>query len=126
MDQPIAEVILAHPDSPTAKEFKRLRQEFDEKPFASPCHGCGGQATLASAYSGNPHLMYWCDECDPYGEGANLGQLTAVRSFDDAMAHIDLTCNGVRSMKDAIIIGMAKAKGCPKRLTASAATKFLY
>ena len=114
-------IMRKYPESPTAQEFRQLENRFDEKPLTAPCRACGTQATVASAFQGNPNLMFWCSDCHP----KNAANLMTITSFTDAMLHIDLTCNGVRSLKDAVIKVMAYAKGCPKRLTAAEAVAFL-
>jgi len=117
-------IIDQHPDGVIGKEYRRLRKIFDAKPFVSDCYRCGETATRVSAYRGSPRLMLWCNECDPYSQGASAGKLDIFTSFDSAIAHVDYTCNGVRAFKNMIVKDLAEAKGCPKRVTRKAALEF--
>lgn len=118
-------IACRYPDSATGREYRRLQARFDAKRFTVRCHRCRDRATRATAYRGSPHLMFWCEDCDPYGQGAESGQLVVIRTFDEAISHIQWTCGGVRSFQDAIVRELAEGKGCPKRLTQAAAVQFL-
>lgn len=62
-------------------EMLRLIAAFDAKLFQKTCHDCKKPAACVSAYFNNPEMLYlWCDDCDPYSAGANLGKLTVLHS----------------------------------------------
>jgi hypothetical protein len=114
-----------HPDSIVSKDFRDLRQTFDGKEFTAECAGCGDTATRATAYrKTGRNIMFWCGDCNPYGSGAVQGTLTVIKTFNDALRHVDSTCNGVRSEKRAIIRGLAEGKGLPRRVGEAQATAF--
>src|SRR4051812_207176 len=74
--------IRNHPEAAHSKEFVRLAKEFNAKPFTAKCDGnCGEVATRASAYSGSPSLMFWCDECNPISSGASSNKLAIVSTL---------------------------------------------
>jgi hypothetical protein len=114
-----------HPDNPVSREFRRLVARFDAKPFTKICDRCRQQATRASAYQGSGrNLMFWCDDCNPYSSGASSGRLTVVRTFDDALRHIEFTCTALRGEKRDIINALAKGKGLPSRVGDAQAEAF--
>jgi hypothetical protein len=116
-----------HPNPAFRAGLKRLIEQFDAKPFVVECasHSCSEPATKASAYRNTSDLMFWCEDCDPYNSGAREGVLTTVRTFGDAMRHVNWTCtSGHRGEKRAIIKVLAEAKGAPARLTEKAAEAF--
>lgn len=120
-----ASYIMDHyPDSPAGKDYLRLADLFDAMPFTAKCYSCTGKAARASAYRGSPSLMFWCDECDPYGQGASRGKLVIVRTYSEAIRHVTHTCDDYRAWKNDIVRSLAAAKGCPARLTQKAAIKF--
>ena len=81
--------------------------------------------TRATAYrKTGRHIMFWCDISDPYGSGAVQGTLTVVKTFDDALHHIDMTCNGVRSEKRAIVRELTNGKGLSRRVGEAQAIAF--
>lgn len=127
-----AQVVLRHADDviyqldtyPTGKpaqEFSRLIAIFDAKPFTTTCYGCKGAATRATSYASTPNLFFWCDDCDPHGQGASQGKLTVIKTFRQAVR----TASETKGDQRLIIKNLAEAKGCPKRLTAAAAVAFL-
>lgn len=117
-------IMRKHPYGFAGKAYRSLVKRFDAKPFATSCRRCENTATRASAYRGAPSLLFWCDACDPYGEGANPGMLVVIRSYIQAISHIDESCDGYREWKNDIIRSLAEAKGCPRRLTQKAAVEF--
>jgi len=117
-------IMANYADGPVGKEYLRLSRKFDAKPFEVQCYQCANTATRASAYRGSPSLMFWCDDCDPYSQGASRGKLVIVRTYLEAVRHIDFTCQGYRAWKDMIIKELAGAKGCPARLSQKAAIAF--
>jgi len=82
-------------------------------------------ATRATAYRNDFTLMFWCDDCDPYGSGARTGTLTILRTYEEALRHVDWTGNRRRDWKRKIIRKLAEAKGLPKRVGAKQAAAFL-
>jgi hypothetical protein len=114
-----------YPDSPITKSFRALAKKFDARQFLEKCVRCGKAATRATAYrKTGTGLMFWCDGCDPYGSGAERGTLTVIKTFGDALRHVDMTCNGVRSEKRTIIKELARGKGLPKRVGETQAAEF--
>jgi hypothetical protein len=114
-----------YPDSAASKAFHAHQVTLDAKPLVKPCYQCKKPATRATAYQGSPDLMFWCDDCDPYGAGAIKGKLSVVTTFADAMRHIDYTANGNRTWKRAIQKQLAQAKGLPTRVGVQVAVAFL-
>ena len=117
-------IMRNHPDGPVGTDYRRLVRLFDAKPFESSCRRCENTATRASAYRGAPGLLFWCDDCDPYADGAIPGKLVIVRTYAQAITHIDQSGDGYRQWKNDIIRSLAEAKGCPRRLTPKAAIEF--
>jgi hypothetical protein len=107
-------------------EVKRLIKVFDEKPLIVSCSGsrCQRRATRCSAYRGSPDLLQWCDECDMYDAGAVGGRLTEVRTYRDALKHIEFTDNGTTTGYRDIIKSLAKRKGLPDRVGAKQIADF--
>ena len=112
------------PESLAGRDFKRLMEIFDDKPFTERCVGCGQNAIYASAHRGNPSLRFWCATCNPYSKGAYQGTLSSVKTFRDALDHIDLTANGYKAWKKNICRALAEAKGLPRRVHKHAASEF--
>jgi hypothetical protein len=112
-------------DSPVSRNLRDLRTAFNQKAFTAKCAECGDPATRATAYrKTGRNIMFWCDDCDPYGSGAMQGTLTAIKTFNDALRHVDSTCNGVRSEKRTIIRELAEGKGLPRRVGEKQAMAF--
>lgn len=110
-------MVQNHPDTPVGKTLKVLAKQFNAKPFTVECTNCTATATRASVYQNVGHeLMFWCDDCDPYGSGAAQGKLTMVKTLKDALDHVEMTCNGRRQDKRAIVKELARGKGLSKRV----------
>jgi hypothetical protein len=110
-----------------AKEFHKLIRLFDQKPMTVPCVECGNTATRATGYTGSRALFFWCESCNPRRSGASVAassKLHLVRTFNDAMQHIDKTLNGDQTAKAKIVRYLAEAKGLPKRVDEDAALAF--
>jgi hypothetical protein len=108
------------------KDLQLKKAQFDAKPFVAKCFGnCKKPSTRASVYLGSPDLFVWCDSCDPYSRGALQGKLDIVRSYDDALKHVEYTCGNNKAYMKDIIRQLATAKGMPARFTASAISNFL-
>jgi hypothetical protein len=101
------------------EEAVGLIQGFDRKPFRVPCckSGCTRRATRCSVYRDNLGPAWFCDECDPYSLGAAPGRLGIIRSYWDAVNHVDLYCAGRRGDLKALIRSLALAKGLSARST---------
>ncbi len=107
-------------DGPVGKELKRLISVFDGKPFTRTCHHCTRTATRATGYIGGSSLYFWCDSCDPYGEGANPGKLRLIRTYREVVAYAV-----TREEQKGLLKTFAEAKGAPHPLTPSKARAFL-
>ncbi len=116
--------IGAYPTAKLSTEFKRLVGIFDRKPLRTKCYTCKKSATLATAYMNNPSLYFWCSDCDYYGSGANKGKLTIIKTYSNALQHIELNCGGYKSWKSTIIKSLAQAKGLPARVGDAQAVAF--
>lgn len=112
------------PQSKLRAEFQRLVQIFDRKSLEKECHHCHGPATRASMYDGNYDFMFWCDDCNEYGSGANRGKLRIVTKYMEALRHIDLTASGRKEWKLNAIRELARSKGLSKRVTEKEAVDF--
>jgi hypothetical protein len=98
---------------------------FDAKPFMTKCFHCGSPATRASAYRCNTNLMWWCNGCDPYSQGALEGRLTELRTYEQVLEHVRYTCGSSRGQFRQAIKNFAKGKGLPARLTEVGAVSYL-
>jgi len=99
-------------------EALRLIAIFDQKPILGTCngHGCKLPPVRLSAYAGNSEMVYqWCGSCDPYEAGAASGKLAEIKSYRDALRHVEWTDGGVKSGYKAIVKAIALRKGLPKR-----------
>jgi hypothetical protein len=113
-----------HADSPTVKEFKRLIDLYDKKPFVEKCSRCPKTATRTSVYINNYDPLFWCESCDPYGTGATSGKLSIVRTYLEALAHLRRGDINTRDWKRNLIRRIAEGKGLPKRVGAVQALHF--
>jgi len=113
-----------HATAVLGRAFKDHIESLDKKPFLKKCHGCNNSATRATSYYNNSDLMFWCDDCDPYSMGANLGKLSVINKYADAVSHINSTANGHKHFMKEIVRGLAQSKGLPKRVSAKAAKEF--
>ena len=106
------------PESRAGREFRRLEKAFDAKPFVEKCAGnCGHKAKRVSAYWGSPLLMFWCDKCDPRGNGAEPGKLRyPINTWRAVLEHIDFTAGGSKVWKRGIVRNLARGKGLKKPL----------
>lgn len=106
-------------------DLKKLIGKFDGKPILKACHNCKKPATLVTAYWNNDVTLYpWCDMCDPYSAGALEGKLYQLRSYQDALRHVEYRCGGTKAGYDRIVRAFAEAKGLPGRVGSAAAKKF--
>jgi len=108
------------------QDVRRLIDRFDAIPFRERCRGsdCGRPATRASVSRGNIGLVCWCDDCDPYQQGAGPGHLQIIARYFDALSHVDFYCNGRKDIRETLITKLARAKGAPTRITESGAEAF--
>jgi hypothetical protein len=92
----LEETDASGPMAKAAADARRLIKSFDHKALTVSCSGsrCQRPATRCSAYRGSPDLLPWCDECDIYDAGAINGRLTEVRTYAEALRHIEMTDNG--------------------------------
>jgi len=117
-------LIKKGPDNVWIERFLSLIRKFDSKPFLKSCSNCSDTATRASVYKNTSALTFWCSTCDPYKTGASSGTLTIVKTFDEAIRHVDYTCKGNRAEKRNIIKMMSQAKGLPARVGEKQAQDF--
>jgi hypothetical protein len=109
------------------KEARRLIAIFDQKPFVKTCYGhnCNNAATRCSVYNINVQGPYWwCNTCNPYQSGAVQGKLQEIKTYAEAVSHVDFYCRGRKSDYQALIKSMAEAKGLPSRVGNVQAEKF--
>lgn len=105
------------PETPAAKDLKRLQKIFDEKPLTAKCDSCGGKAVRVSGYRGGDSLYFWCAECNPASSGAEAHKLRyPINTYREVLAHVDLTRGGA-FIKKAIVRSLAEAKGLTKPLS---------
>ena len=123
-DPALAQFLAAKGAASVAEELQRLIRVFDRKPITASCVDCGNTATRATGYSGSPTLFFWCESCNPRHGGADPAKLYFVRTFNDAMIHVDRTLNGNKAAKTKIVRQLAQAKGLPNRVSEDAAIAF--
>ncbi len=107
---------------PEYTEALRLLQILDAKPFYQKCYSCRQKAAVKfSLYHGGvASPSFFCEECDPYSQGAIRGKLAIYSSL----------CNVVNSgipyknYINTVIACVAEAKGFPKRKTEKALEDF--
>lgn len=97
--------------------IKTLIAKFDAKPLLRDCrgHNCNLKATRATVYGINLTPEWWCANCDPYQLGANPGKLQAVKTYGNALDHVEFYCSSRKSDFQEIIKYLAQAKGLPSR-----------
>lgn len=118
--KPVATVLFDHPDyfrwmkkekMTHKKEYVfalDLIKKFNAMPFShAKCSGkksCENIPTYMTLYKGsyNDMAFYFCDECDPYSQGAVSGALSQVRTFEKA-----ITVTGYREL----LADMLRGKG---------------
>lgn len=105
-------------------EIQRLIGVFNRRPFIAICHRCRRPATRGSFYRQNTLAMYWCENCDPYSEGADDGKLSIVSTFEEAADHVQLYCQNRKGDLTTVIRNLAIAKGSPKRIGKPQASEF--
>ncbi len=103
-----------------------LMKKFDAKPLHRQCHGhnCSALATRATVYGNSLAPYWWCDNCDPYEAGANSGKLQGVRTYSEALTHVEFYCGGRKSDYVALVKYLAQAKGLPTRVGEQQANAF--
>jgi hypothetical protein len=75
-----------NPTSKVTLEFKKHINDLNNKPFVVKCTTCSKPATRCTAYQGNTEdLYFWCNTCDPYSHGANMGKLSVLVSYQDVI-----------------------------------------
>ena len=99
-------------------EAMKLMKRFDSKPFNQVCHGrtCGVGAAKATVYGNSLTPYWWCSSCNPYESGANQGKLQVVRTYAEALHHVELYCSGRKADYVSLIRYLAEAKGLPARV----------
>ena len=138
-------VLLRHPDyikwlsEKSADGFgwvhdhvEKCVERFDALPFLNvQCRGqvngvpCTNPVTRFSMYPNSTSLLYWCDTCDPYQQGASK-TLTVSARYYDALFHVWATTSRNRPYYRNIIEGLAAAKGLTGNYTERNVIKFLY
>jgi len=99
-------------------EAGRLISIFDAKPIKKNCggHNCQNQAVRFSAYHGGQVDLYaWCDTCDECQAGAGRSKLSIVKTYMEALEHIDLYFDSRKTDYQQIIRNIASAKGLSAR-----------
>lgn len=118
--------VTKQPTSKISEEFRRHDKKLTTKPFVEKCARCDLQASRMSAYRGDARgVMFWCDDCDPYSQGARQGMLDFIQTFKQAVRFVDFFCGGRREDKRALVRRLAQAKGLPARVNAKVAEEFL-
>ncbi len=83
------------------------------------CYGtCNGSntPTRLSLYKGMFNIECWfCDECDPYSQGATPGTLNTISKYDEFIRH---------SQSELLIKVFCNAKGVPNRRTKNALKQY--
>lgn len=107
-------------DKPEYRFMLNLVQKLNSKPFnKAKCNGtCNGAntPTRLSLYKGIFNLEYWfCDECDPYSQGAMSGTLSTVSKYEDIIRH---------RQSQTLIKTFSRAKGVPERKTKKALQEY--
>ncbi|RFB53691.1 hypothetical protein [Bacillus thuringiensis] len=97
-----------------------ILKRLDSKPYSKVrCYGtCNGSntPTRLSLYKGMFNFEYWfCDECDPYSQGANLGTLSTINKYDEFIRH---------SQSELLINVFCNAKAVPNRKTKNALKQY--
>lgn len=107
-------------------EIMRLIAIFDKKALNTKCAGknCNKAATKATVYLNNLAPHWWCDNCNPYQLGANSGKIQEIKTYLQALTHVDIYCNGNKTDKKNIIRRLAQAKGLPTRVGNKQAEEF--
>lgn len=96
-----------------------LINRFDAKPFLRRCfhQGCKNSATCCTVYSNNvSSVEWWCDECASRKFSDFHGKIRIIRTYQNAIDHIDCYCKGRKTALKTLIRAMAEAKGLPKRV----------
>jgi len=99
-------------------EAGHLISVFDAKPIKDACrgHNCQNQAVRFSAYHGGLVDLYpWCDTCDEHQAGAMRSRLSIVKTYMQALNHVDSYFGSRRADYQRIIRNIASAKGLPDR-----------
>jgi hypothetical protein len=128
----VAECVLTLFPNPLLRslttEFERLISIFDAKPILKRCHGqgCEDKATRVSICRDNiAMLQWWCDACDPCQTGAARGRIQIVRTYREALLHVQQFCNDRKRDYWEFVGELARAKGLPKNYTDAHAKIFL-
>lgn len=107
------------------REAERLIAIFDQKPFSVKCFGCRKNiSSRISLYSGGVSVFCWCDNCDPYSQGAFDGRLSIVKTYKHILQHVELTCDNSNDSFKTIVRAVAELKGLPKRVGEKQAREF--
>ncbi|HEX2866576.1 MAG TPA: hypothetical protein VHO03_06020 [Ignavibacteriales bacterium] len=106
------------------QEFMRLIAIFDQKKFKTHCRNCPGDARLLAFYKGTLFFEPWCSECTPYWVKKEAWKLDVFSDYLSALDYVDYYCHGERMFYKKIIRNIARLKGLPKNLNASAAERF--
>lgn len=107
---------------PEYTEALRLLQILDAKPFYQKCYSCRQKAAAKfSLYHGGVAApSFFCEECDPYSQGAIRGKLAIYSSLRDVV-----NCGiPYKNYINTVIACVAEAKGFPKRKTEKALEDF--
>ncbi len=103
---------------------------FDFKPFidkkCSNHNHCSNPVTRISLYKHNPSPYYWCDDCDPYSNGAMEGVLTLVQTYKEALAYVAFRCGGSKGTYKTLIQVMQEVKGFGGRRTTERILGFFH
>jgi hypothetical protein len=103
-----------------------LIERFDAKPLRGLCSspGCERPPAFASVAANGYRPVWCCELCDPFSPGDARGKFRIVRTFWDAVAHIDTTCDGRKEDLRLLVEDMARAKGLPDRVGEAEALAF--
>lgn len=108
---------LKHPSGPVAsvvRETLQMLREFDEEPLACPCShaNCGKNATrlIVSEESVTP-ASAWCDQHAP---DAGKAVLHAIRTYREAIVHVQTFMDGAKGQMQRLVKALARAKSLDK------------
>jgi len=110
-------------------EMLRFIDIFNSKPFTQKCwgnsHNCDKPATRCTTHREDCFaLQWWCDECNPYQNGASPGTLYVISTYQNVLGYVSGVCKNRKEDYVSFIKRLAQEKGLPKRLKKGDIEKF--